>query len=456
MKKKVFVWAAVLGIVFTAFGQEAQNPECMQNLSIFDQHAKKKDYDAAYKPWKMVYENCPTLHWATYHYGKRILKHKIEKDPANKQAYIKTLTELYKTAPKNFPDHYNEVGSLIDIALMKNDYKPGSDEEIFELLDKAFKKDKDSFKNPKALYLYFSTLVDLQATGKKDLQDVFDVYDDVTAKIAEENQELAETILKCVPKEDKGTLTSKEKRILAAARQNGENYEKISSSVDTKLGRLADCDNLIPLYQKNFEAHKSDASWLKSAAGRMDDKGCTGDPVFVKLVEALDKLEPSASSKYYLGSLYEEQGNSSKALEFFKQSINLESDPIKKSNKLTNIASKASKSGQKSTARNYAQQALDANPANGTPYLILANLYANSANECGSNTFEKRAIYWKAAQMARKAGQVDPSLKSRATQSAASYEGRAPSRQDIFSSNMAGKTIKFNCWIGGSVKVPNL
>ncbi|MBC9798345.1 tetratricopeptide repeat protein [Sinomicrobium weinanense] len=456
MKKQISVWAAVLGFIFVASGQQVQNPECPQNLSIFDQHAKKKDYDAAYDPWKMVYENCPKLHWATYHYGERILQHKIKKDPANKEMYIKMLTELYETAPKNFPDHYTEVGSLIDMALMKNDYKLGSDEEIYNLLDKAFKKNKDDFKNPKALYLYFSTLVDLQAAGKKDLQEVFDVYDDVTEKIATENQELAETIVKYVPGEDAGTLKSKEKKILAAARQNGENYEKISGSIDTKLGKLADCDNLIPLYQKNFEAHKNDAAWLKSAAGKMDEKGCTSDAVFVKLVEALDKIEPSASSKLYLGSLYEEQGNSSKSLEFYKQSIDLEADPLKKSQRLTYIASKVSKRGQKSAARNYSQQALKLNPANGTPYLILANLYANSANECGSTTFEKRAIYWKAAEMARKAGQVDPSLKSRAAQAVAGYEGRAPSRQDIFSSNMAGKTIKFNCWIGGSVKVPNL
>ncbi len=454
MKRNFSVLAGIFGSVLFSFAQ--QNPECPQNLSIFAEHAKNKNYDSAYEPWKMVYENCPDLHWATYHYGERILKDKIQKDPANKEQYIKTLTELYKSGPKYFPKRYTEVGSLIDIALLKNDNKLGSQEEIYDLLDQAFKKDKDAFKNPKALYLYFSTLVDLQAAGKKDLQEVFDVYDEVTAKIAEENQELAETIVKYVAKEDEGTLTAKEKQILAAARQNGENYEKISSSIDSKLGKLADCDNLIPLYQKNFDAHQNDAAWLKSAAGRMDSKDCTGDPLFVKLVEALDKIEPSASSKYYLGSLYEEQGNKSKALEFFKQSIQLESDPIKKANKLTSIASKMSKSGQKSAARNYAQQALDVNPANGTPYLIIASLYANSANECGSTTFEKRAIYWKAAEMARKAGQVDPSLKSRAAQTAASYAGRAPSKQDIFSAGMSGKTVNFSCWIGGSVKVPDL
>lgn len=455
MKRKISVLASIFGVIFMGFAQ-VQNPECPQNLSIFAEHAKKKDYDAAYEPWKMVYENCPTLHWATYHYGERILKDKIEKDPGNRDEYVKMLTGLYESAPKNFPKRYNEVGSMIDMALLKNDYKLDTDEQIFNLLDKAFKTGKDNFKNPKALYLYFSTLVDLQAAGKKELQDVFEVYDEVTAKIAEENQELAETIVKYVPKEDDGTLTSKEKKILAAARKNGENYEKISSSIDTKLGALADCDNLIPLYQKNFDAHKDDANWLKGAAGRMDAKGCTGDPVFVKLVEALDKIEPSASSKYYLGSLYEEQGNTSKAMQFYEQSIELETNAVKKANKLTSIASKASKRGQKSTARKYAQQALDVNPANGTPYLIIASLYASSANECGSTTFEKRAIYWKAAQMARKAGQVDPSLSSRASQTAASYEGRAPSKQDIFSAGMEGKTVNFKCWIGGSVKVPNL
>ncbi|RAV29308.1 tetratricopeptide repeat protein [Sinomicrobium soli] len=455
MKRKISVLASMLGAVVFAFGQ-VQNPECPQNLSIFAEHAKKKDYDAAYEPWKMVYENCPTLHWATYHYGERILKHKIQSDAANKEQYIEMLSGLYETAPKNFPDRYSETGSLIDMALLKHDNKLGSKEEIYDILDKAFKSDKDGFKSPKALYLYFSTLVDLQGEGKKDLQEVFDVYDEVTAKIGEENQELAETIVKYVPKEEEGTLSAKEKQILAAARQNGENYEKISSSIDTKLGKLADCDNLIPLYQKNFEAKQGDPDWLKSAAGKMDEKGCTGDPMFVKLVEALDKIEPSASSKYYLGSLYEEQGDNTKALEFFKQSIDLETDAVKKAQKLTSIASKASKRGQKTTARNYAQQALDVNPANGTPYLIIAHLYASSANECGSTTFEKRAVYWKAAEMARKAGQVDPSLKTKSAQAVSSYMGRAPSKQDIFSSGMSGKTVTFSCWVGGSVKVPNL
>jgi len=58
--------------------------------------------------------------------------------------------------------------------------------------------------------------------------------------------------------------------------------------------------------------------------------------------------------------------------------------------------------------------------------------------------------------MARKAGRVDPALSGRASQTAASYNAKAPSKEMIFSSGKAGQSISFSCWVGGSVKVPNL
>ena len=57
---------------------KAQNPECMTNLSIYTEHVKVKNYDAAYTPWKMVYDNCPELNRANFIYGERILKDKIK------------------------------------------------------------------------------------------------------------------------------------------------------------------------------------------------------------------------------------------------------------------------------------------------------------------------------------------------------------------------------------------
>jgi tetratricopeptide (TPR) repeat protein len=456
MKKELYLMMiAVLGSMGLCYPQ-AQNPECMTNLSIYAEHAKVKNYDAAYTPWKMVYENCPDINKANFSLGEKILNYKIENSSGSeKEGYITELMTLYDKSLQYFPKNYSKATVAIDKALLKYDNKMASDAEIFEMLDKAFKEDPENFTNPKALYLYFSSLVELHSSGSKDLQDVFDVYDDVTEKIEAENQQLTDVITTLLPKDSLGTLTSKEKRTLKVATTNSESYGKIAGSVDSKLGALADCDNLIPLYQKNFDAKKGDVTWVKRAVGRMFSKECTDDPLFRQLFEAQLALEPSASAYMYGGVLKQKAGDNNGAIADFNKAVELETDKYKKSDILYKIATIVRRSS-KSQARTYAQKAIDANAANGKAYLLIANLYAGSANDCGSTPFEKRAVYWKAADMARKAGRVDPSLSGNASQSAASYDAKAPSKTDIFNSGMAGKTVTFSCWVGGSVKVPNL
>ena len=435
---------------------QAQNPECMTNLSIYAEHVKVKNYDAAYEPWKMVYESCPDINKANFSYGERILKSKIESSTgAEKDAYIQDLLTLYDNSLKYFPTNYTKAGVAIDKVLLMYENKMASDEELFNMLDKAFQEDQANFKNPRALYLYFSSLVDLHDAGKKDLQDVFNTYDDVTGKIEEENKQLTNVVTKLLPKDSLGTLTSKEKRMLRAATVNSESYGKVASSVDSKLGALADCDNLIPLYEKSFDEKKGDVKWVKRAVGRMFSKECTDDPMFRKLFEAQLALDPSADAYMYGGVLKQKSGDMNGALADFNKAVELETDSYKKSEILYKIATTVRRSSS-SQARSYALKSIDANPANGKAYLLIANLYGNSANDCGSTPFEKRAIYWKAASMARKAATVDPALSGRASQAAASYEAKAPSKEMIFSSGMAGKTISFSCWVGGSVTVPNL
>ena len=435
---------------------QAQNPECMTNLSIYAEHVKVKNYDAAYEPWKMVYESCPDINKANFSYGERILKAKIENSTgAEKDAYVQDLLSLYDNSLKYFPTNYTKAGVAIDKALLMYENKMASDEELFTMLDKAFQEDQENFTNPRALYLYFSSLVDLHDAGKRDLQDVFNTYDDVTGKLEEENKKLTDIVTKLLPKDSLGTLTSKEKRTLKVATVNSESFGKVASSVDSKLGALADCDNLIPLYEKSFDEKKDDVKWVKRAVGRMFSKECTDDPMFKKLFEAQLALDPSADAYMYGGVLKQKSGDMNGALADFNKAVELETDSYKKSEILYKIATTVRNSSS-SQARSYALKAIDANPANGKAYLLIATLYGNSANACGDTPFEKRAIYWKAAAMARKAATVDPALSGRASQLAASYDAKAPSKEMIFSSGKAGQTITFSCWVGGSVAVPNL
>lgn len=446
----------LLGCVMMGNAQ-AQNPECMTNLSIYTEHVKVKNYDAAYTPWKMVYETCPELNYANFLYGERILKDKIKKSSgAEKDGYINDLLALFDGSMKYFPKKAKLASVIIDKVLLKYDNKMISDDEIYSELGKAFTEDLANFKNPKALYLYFSSLVDLHKANKKDLQEVFDVYDNVTEKIEDENAKLTGAIAKLIPKDSAGTLTSKEKRQFKAYNTNSESFGKIAGSIDTKLGDLADCGNLIPLYEKNFDAKKGDLVWVKRAVSRMFNKECTDDPLFSKMVEVQAELDPSADVYVYLGTLKSKSGDTQGAVADFDKALELEPDARKKSNIAYKVATLFRRKGNKSSARKYAQKAIDANGTNGKAYLLIANLYATSANNCGSDTFEKRAMYWKAADMARRGGRVDPSISSRASKSASSYQQKAPDKAMIFEKGMSGKTVTFNCWVGGSVKVPNL
>jgi len=456
MKKNLLILAiAVLGFVKFSVAQ-AQNPECLTNLSIYTEYVKVKNYDAAYEPWKQVYETCPSLNWANFLYGERILKDKIKKSTgADKSTYVTMLLDLFKNSQQYFPKKVNFADVKIDEALLKNEEKLASDEEIYAILHEGFTQDKKNFKNPKALYLYFSILVDLHESGSKDLDEVFAVYDEVVEQIDVQFASLNATSIKLQEKEEEGTLTSRDQRMLKVVESNSKAFDQIAGSIDTKLGRLADCDNLIPLYQKNFEAKKGDVKWVKGAVSRMFSKECTDDPMFVKLVEAQTALAPSADTYFYLGMLKQKQGDSKGAVDNFNKAVELETNTSKKSSILYKIAL-TYKNSSKSKARDFALKAIAEDGSNGSAYLLIANLYAGSANECGETQFEKRAIYWKAAEMAKKAGRVDLKLRKRVAQFVTSYEAKAPSRTDIHESDMAGKVVSFKCWVGGSIKVPSL
>lgn len=456
MKSKLILFLS--GVLLGTGALQAQaNQECATTASLAYSDAKAKNYEAAYPRIQTLRKDCPSYSVVTYQYGERVLKDKLEKAPdAEKNAIAQDLIKLYEERLQYFPGKTKAGEVYADIAQVMYDYKMGTPEEQYAAFDKAFKEDKDAL-NAKSLYTYFSLLVDLQDAGKRELQDVFNQYDIVIAKVEEDENKMAEGLAKLIEKQEAGEqLTSKDEKRLNAYEINLKAYSTIRGSINAKLGQRADCDNLVPLYSKDFEANKTDVDWLRRAAGRLSGKDCTEDPLFFKLVEALHKAEPSAKSALYLGQLADAEGKAGKALEYYNQSAELETDPSDKARVYYKIADEYKKKGQFSQARNYYRKTLNAKPSYGRAYLQIANMIAQSANNCGNTAFEKRAVYWLAADYAARAGRVDPSISSNANETAAAYRGRAPQRSDIFQADMQGKTINIGCWIGESVRVPNL
>ena len=178
--------------------------------------------------------------------------------------------------------------------------------------------------------------------------------------------------------------------------------------------------------------------------------------MFVKIVQQKNILEPSATTAYYLGTIKDKEGNSSEALQYYNQAIDLESDSYEKAKILFKIATSFRKNGSFSRARSYYTQALSFNPSMGRAYLAIAKMYSDSAKNCGADNFSQRAVYWLASKEAMKASRVDGTLKKAAIKSSNNYEAKAPQKSEIFSSGREGEIIKISCWINKSVKVPSL
>lgn len=458
MKNKILFLMFSLGAI--AFAQ-VDKSSCPANLSIFAEFAKVKNYDSAYQPWKEVLSVCPELNVATFKYGERILAHKIKNAIDDKAVYQKELLSLYDNWNTYFPTTkrgVSEVGKILSSkAQAMVDYNLGTTQEAFDIFNKAFTQDAASFTSPKSLYTFFKTAFNLYKEGSLSTEELFNKYEEISEKFELEQTNLARKLDIILKKEDAGEpVTSREQRNKRVYETNVLAFSTYAGNLEAIISKESSCENLIPLYRKNFEANKNNSVWLNRAASRMDAKECSDDPLFVELVEALHAINPSANSAYYLGLLKDKAGDSQGALTYYEESLTLEQDQYRKASILYKIAVKFKARGLKSKARSYANRALKNQPSMGKAYMLIASLYAASANDCGATQFEKRAVYWLAAKTARRAAAVDSGVKKTALKMAASYEGRAPSKTDIFTEGNAGQTIRFSCWINDSITVPQL
>jgi len=457
--KKLFGFILLLMISLNSFSQA--NEEDINALSIFSEYVKAKNYDAAFEPWMELRERSPKFNSAIYVYGERILKHKIKNSQSDEKVnFINDLLKLWEEKREHFPQKTPLGDILAKSAQLEFDYKEElglTSSEIYASFDIAYNEDLTSFNNPKNLYTYFKLLVQLYDNNLKSAEDLFTKYDEISEKVEKEAKNYTNKVNKFISNsEEEITLSAKDQRRVKSYNSFLKAYDQITKGMEKDLGDRGNCDNLIPLYENNFESNQNDGKWLSRAMNRLYGKECDDSQLFVKIVQKKNELEPNASTAYYLGTIKDKQGNSSEALMFYNQAIELETDSYEKAKILFRIATNFRKNGLYSKARSYYMQALGFNPSMGRSYLAIAQMYASSAKNCGNDNFSQRAVYWLASREAMKASRVDGTLRSAAIKSSKNYEAKAPQKSEIFSSGREGEVIKISCWINRSVKVPNL
>ena len=450
MRKKITHLTMVLFLfvgISNLYAQDKYGSEpekCKNNLSLFHESVKGKNFTDAYDYWMWCFQNCPKGSKLIYSDGLKIAKDKYKK--GEKEAAGKLIDDIYTQRIKYFPDNLGKVYSDWAISL---DKRGASKEKVFEKLEAGFKADPSGL-SVKNMAKFFQEVTN--RNKDTNVQKVFDTYDDVLEAVNIKIDKLTKELDLINAKEAKGLpLTSKEKRKQKNNAINLRGLGQAEGALDQIIGEVATCDRLIPLYKKGFDGHKTDAKWLRRAASRLNAKECTADAMYPKIVEAYVNADPSPNAYVFYAKVLEERGQKSEALKYRNKAIDLETDPYKKAEYLYKIA----RTMYGSQARSYARRALKHRPSMGHAYLLISRLYAKSANSCGTDEFSKRMVYVAAVNMARKAKSVDPSISSTANKYIKSYSASMPSKKLLFTMGLkSGTPHKIGCWIGETVRVP--
>ena len=417
--------------------------------NLFSGLVKNKNYDEAYDDWMWCFEKSPKLSVNIYKYGIKIAIHKYKNATEENKVEAQALVEkVFNQRMEHYPAKLAKVYS--DYATFM--HKAGAEEPVvFALLEKGYKLNpvKLSVNNIK---MYFTGVK--ERNKDTNVQLVFDTYDDVVETVSDKIGEYHVRLEKITKREEVSeNLSKKEKREKKICTVNLKALGQVEGILDKIILELSTCERLVPMYEKDFEENKMDAVWLKRAVQRVEKKECTDSDLYEKLVKAYVSASPSTRSSVSYANLLLKKGKNQEAMTYFEKAISQEDNLIQKAKYQYTVAQLLTRKSV-SNSRKYAKMAIKSNPAMGKAYLLIASLYANSANSCGSSIFEKKMVFTVSLKYAKKAAQVDPGSSRAAKKAINFYSKNIPNKKLKFiEGKKTGEAYTVGCWINETVTI---
>ncbi|MDG2080511.1 MAG: hypothetical protein P8J47_01865 [Bacteroidales bacterium] len=420
--------------------------ECVKNLSLYRGDYKqwkasgyKSDIiSSALKYWRHVLDNCPKATENIYVDGVKMINYSIkkEKDATRKQELTDTLMMLYDMRVHYYPYHYKtkkpQVGSILGRKGI--DYYNLSPSKnylgAYEILGESIELDGENAKGSVYVY-YFRSITKMAKKGYVDTLAVVDAYDMLSDYIDDN-----------IDKYDKSGNWKK-----------GEEYINIKGTIENSFEPFAKCDDLVRIYQKKYDANPEDVKLLKKITKLLDKKGCIESPLYFHSTVALYRLEPSPESAYLIGKMLLKEEKYVEAVPYLEEAIKMENE-TRAYKALIFLAEDFMSLQKNEKARAIARKAANLNPKVGKPYIIIGDLYASAANECGNDELTRKVAYWAAVDQYKKARSVEPSIATAMNKRISSYQKYFPTTELLFFYNLhEGDEYTVECWINEKTTV---
>ena len=419
------------------FGHGEDSVKCRMNLSLMTTSAKAENYKEALTPWTAVYENCPASSRNIYILGPRIFKslYASETDAAKKKQYLDKTMEIYDTRLKYYSD--DKKGTVL--AYKAYDYMElmgdkADSKVVYQWLGEALKEMKSEME-PKDAYSYYmvASLTQFLTDPSKKNQYISDYF--TVAGYVDE------AISKANAANDKANAD-----YLGLVKEG-----IVKAFVSSGAG---DCKTLTDYYADKVEPNKADKAFLNEVINALGSVGCSESDLYFTASEYLYKLEPSAGAAIGLANKSLRDKDYDTAIKYYHEGAQLETDKNKASDYMMQLAGIFSNQRNFAKSRQAAYDALEFNPNNGEAYILIAQLYAASAQNIFPETEKRGLVFCAAVDKLQKARSVDPSVSGKANGLINTYSGYFMDTETAFMMGIkAGESVFVPGWIGESTTV---
>ncbi|HNU76836.1 MAG: hypothetical protein WBK43_03545 [Prolixibacteraceae bacterium] len=416
----------------------ANDLDFMNNLSMYSEFYKQKDFKSAMEPWLVLYRQYPKSTLNIYIHGANMLEHYVENaaTKAEKHNMVDSMMKLYDRRIRFF-DQKGYVLGRKGTSWLKYNLPPEEDisnEELASIYKKGYDWLSESIKEQgketeiPVLVLLMQTSKSLLGLGKLPKEDVVNNYDKVAGILNQIEKEKPET----------------------------EGIADARNAVEMIFGTsgAADCESLLRIYTPQFDEKSGDLEFLKMMLRRLARAGCDDSKLFHDASEKMYHLDPSAEAAFNMARMFVKQNNAEKAKSYYKQAMEQETDQALLEDYYYEYALYIyAKEHNFQESRNYARKTLAINPNHCKALMLIGDIYASSARSFSSDDFERSTVFWVAVDYFTKAKAGEDCLVD-ASQKANAYRVHFPNKETAFFQGIReGDTYRVGGWINETTRV---
>lgn len=420
--------SAVLIAVFS-FGASAQDEKfgsdpdkCKENVSLYREYYKQKNYKDAYPGWQAALAMCPKSTKNLYINASKILEFQMDATSGEDDPRWAVLRDSLMLVYDMRIEHFGEEGKVLGTKGV-DQYKYFDDPMVsYETLKKAHEAAKLDL-GPQEVIKYFTAAFKLTVKDRLERDVVFELYDELM-KVVDHNL---------------ATQEEKYKKY----------YEQARDIVNKNFEKIADCESYIELNKPKVAAAPGDTVLLRKVVKFMARRKCTEDPFFLESAELLYKLEPNADAAYGLYEGYVKKKDYSTAAKFIQEAADMAADNESKADYTFRLANLQYAMKSYSAARSNCQKAAELKPNWGDPFILIGDMYYTASRSVGTNDCDQTYGYMAAYDQYAKAKSIDPSSAEKANSGLGKCRAAFPTSESCFFYSIAeGQTVTVGGWIG--------